>query len=375
MPSVLFDFTAEESLELSVRVGELVEIVWEGSDGDTGDGWIKVKNIKGCIGFVPKDYLESIPVQKSHSSPISHQVHEGSLTDSTPNSQHDHLPYHNSFKNALDFTSDSNLIVANRLNYSEDALAHAVEVQPTDSDIYINEYLESTSRPTSSQIQNNSIIFGRNGEIPSTVTLYDLAAESNFLDDIFDPQSIDDLLYRRESGSESNRPNSRLISANNFVKMIGNNNAALANYSASPTSITRPHSQTHSSPGPATRTDPNRTHQSSPVMPRNPIHNESVDLTSVEPVLSTAAVRGDFDELLQRMHEYFEQLSRHSSADAENLISASDVLVSKLSEAVKTYNTLMDNMLELSDSLETERTRQLITAKNMRNQQFLEKAT
>ncbi len=74
MLSVLFDFTAEESLELSVRVGELVEIVWEGSDGDTGDGWIKVKNNKGSIGFVPKDYLESIPVQKSHSSPISHQV-------------------------------------------------------------------------------------------------------------------------------------------------------------------------------------------------------------------------------------------------------------------------------------------------------------
>ena len=52
--TALFNFRAENPDELSMVAQEEVELVGEGDD----EGWVRVRNYKGELGYVPRSYLE-----------------------------------------------------------------------------------------------------------------------------------------------------------------------------------------------------------------------------------------------------------------------------------------------------------------------------
>ena len=52
---VMFQFDAEESDELSLKEGDIVEVL---SGTDEGDGWSRVRNTNGDVGLAPLNFIE-----------------------------------------------------------------------------------------------------------------------------------------------------------------------------------------------------------------------------------------------------------------------------------------------------------------------------
>ena len=52
---VMFQFDAEESDELSLKQGDIVEML---SGTDEGDGWCRVRNTNGDVGLAPLNFME-----------------------------------------------------------------------------------------------------------------------------------------------------------------------------------------------------------------------------------------------------------------------------------------------------------------------------
>ena len=56
MPSIKYNFNAEEDGEVSVKIGEEVSLV---PSEETFEGWILIRKLNGVVGFVPKDYVDN----------------------------------------------------------------------------------------------------------------------------------------------------------------------------------------------------------------------------------------------------------------------------------------------------------------------------
>ena len=54
----LYDYAAEDEGEVSLAVGEEVEVFPEASQTQAEDGWTKVRKRDGNEGIVPTNYLE-----------------------------------------------------------------------------------------------------------------------------------------------------------------------------------------------------------------------------------------------------------------------------------------------------------------------------
>ena len=52
---VMYQFDAEESDELSLKQGDIVEVL---SGTDEGDGWCRVRNTNGDVGLAPLNFME-----------------------------------------------------------------------------------------------------------------------------------------------------------------------------------------------------------------------------------------------------------------------------------------------------------------------------
>jgi len=339
----LFPFTAEEAGELSVGPGDLLRL--DEDDSDSTDGWVKVKNGMGKAGFVPRDYVEFLPAHQAQAHAQALPKHspaesQGSYVDSPADSlagSPDVIDLGDgAYQAAADIAAD--VSVAGYGNWLLPAGASALASPP-----------RAGTPDTSSSLESGS--FSPSSEPGAGMTLYDLAADPSTFSP--SPQARRDV-FRTDSVPSARRDPARVFSANNFVRMTGSSSAAAA-------------AATLSSPSPA-RGAPRRPLGAS----TKPGLEESFSLPGAEPALSSAAARGDLDELLLRLQAHFDALAGQAAAESAALLAAADSLGGQLQQADQAHDGLLESVLQLSDALEAGRAAQQARSAALRHSQTLD---
>lgn len=382
----LFKFTAEddvegEQLELSINAGDAVRMV---DDSDTGDGWIKVRNSLGQSGFVPRDFLELIPnsPEASPSSPslrkafsnvsprqvaasgasfsndaaVIDRVDGGSSTaNSSPRSQHSH-------SRSLSFGYGEND------NYNTDNVHGEITPFGGKEDPGEEQEVEQPEQQQYGGDDGESILEEEEMiAVANVSTLYELAAEkSNNVEYVGDqtilpsePASVSALLYSSDVAFEYQIPPtmksaSKTFGVDDFVSMTS--------------TITRPTARSRTE-SPAKKAISNFSDVHSVII------ESGIDLGGIRPMFSGAAESGDYDELNVRVESYFKQMMEKSQEDSASFLVEAENLSCKLGESVESTNTIVKNLLDLSDLLDTEASEIHVFSKMLSKSKIIDKSS
>lgn len=352
----LFRFNAEEAGEVSISAGDTVTTMLpEASDFDASDGWVQVRRSDGKSGLVPRDYLELL-------ADASNSSHESSpkFSSSIGREYVDSVHLDNSTSDI--FHSDSspvNIRIPQQQQHQQQQqtvkwLSPNSEHSPGRTVLS-----PSASYPYPRQDQDNdNDSFAGGRDVPVT-SLYELAAEKSVYvegDDVYDQISFNvGTLVRSDSAvdSDGDAPTFNAIAADSFLMMTSSKASLSVNKKVTTPAPSTPHTQGGLSD-----------------------HNSknSLNFGCVEPILSNAAARGEFDELSRRAKEYFDLVSANSSVEANKLLDRTDILSAKLGETLKTSNALLDNVLDLSEFLDAEKSRLQAYSKSLKKELMLEKS-
>jgi hypothetical protein len=345
---VVFNFTAEDDgVELSVKSGEVVQLLNDDTSREVEDGWIEVRNSYGRTGFVPRDYIEIIPTEL-YNTPATNVKEEGeqafepyaqatpatatsSVNDTSPNSQ--------------------SSLIGDNIYYADEASGiGSVVMMGSGNNSFLATPFATASSETTAQQSPQSMLDTRYQSSSyanaNASTLYELAAESSAYLATDEPPPI---TYSAEispskvsssynsSAVDRSAVKSNTFRADKFVNMTSSK-PKQASFAVTEAQVT-----------------PMRSHYDS----------QDIGNSSTRPMLSTAAASGNYDELIKRIDDYFRHIGEKAQERSTAFIDTADEISQRLADSLSATNTLLDDLRKVSQSLDQEKSDMVIFSKTM----------